>query len=419
MKNYLLAILVFIPLLLNAQISKTEFYRHLRYNHVSPVVDLALVHPIDEEAAKTESHYKVIKDQKGRIVEVLNNHFQTEKKHPLASIGAYKMSIAYQGNSESRIYYDINGNRIENDREVYKEVYTRNEKGDRIILEFFNLDNSRIESNWKIAKYEWKYQNGMIIERRYNLENEEVNLSPYFDFGITGIVLNDSGTPSEQFNLDNDLKVIENQLSIASYRDVYDALGNHVEYSYHDVNGNLTHSPWKFARATKSYDHKGNQIAMARYDSTNTLLFERDIPNNINVEIAMPLPTSDSMEIRRISEGYLIALQKMDPILMAEVMSDSLNKITIGYDRNLRKEFPRATTYNQMIAFANDWNKANNKFPFKPNNNVEILDIYNRIASVKLISDNWVEYLHLIKLDGRWEIINLIWQHKNIGRYPK
>ena len=50
-----------------------------------------------------------------------------------------------------------------------------------------------------------------------------------------------------------------------------------------------------------------------------------------------------------------------------------------------------------MMAFANSWNKSNTKFPVPANNNVTILDIYNRIATVKLVSDNWVEYLHLMK----------------------
>jgi len=70
-----------------------------------------------------------------------------------------------------------------------------------------------------------------------------------------------------------------------------------------------------------------------------------------------------------------------------------------------------------MISFAKDWNKSGSKFPFKPNNQIKILDIYNRIASVKLISDNWVEYLQLIKLDGEWEIMNSIWQYKDVKRY--
>ena len=89
-------------------------------------------------------------------------------------------------------------------------------------------------------------------------------------------------------------------------------------------------------------------------------------------------------------------------------MNDSLKKITIGWDRASKKEFAKPTTKGQMIAFATSWNKSNTKFPTKPNNQITILDIYNRIANVKLVSDNWVEYPHLIKLDGKWTVANLI-----------
>jgi len=117
--------------------------------------------------------------------------------------------------------------------------------------------------------------------------------------------------------------------------------------------------------------------------------------------------------------GYLKALQQLDSILMDQVMNDSLNKVTIGYDRSIRKELAIATTRNQMIAFAQNWNKSNAKFPPIPNDQMTILGIYNRIAAVQLVSDNWVEYLHLIKLDGKLEIINIIWRHKDVNRYPK
>lgn len=419
MKNFINLILFLFCVSVQAQDNSIEYYRHLRYNHVSPVIDIVAVHPIDKTVASYSSHYVFAFDNEGRVIEILNNHYQTEKKHPLASIGAYKVVIDYDGKTQTRTYFDINKNKISNDRGVYKEIYKLNEHEQIYSLDFFDLEDQKIESNWKIARYHWEYKDEMIVEKRYNLQDEMVDLSPYFDFGITGILLDKKGRPNAHFNRNANLEIEENELGVASYRDKYDALGNHIEYSYHDKEGSLTSSPWKFARAIKKYDSLGNNIGMARYDSTNTLLFERDIPNNVKTKMATTAEVKDSTEIKRISEGYLIALQKMDPILMAEVMSDSLNKITIGYDRKSRKEFPKATTYDQMIAFAKDWNKANNKFPFKPNNDVQILDIYNRIASVKLVSDNWVEYLHLIKLDGKWEIINLIWQHKDVGRYPK
>lgn len=60
-----------------------------------------------------------------------------------------------------------------------------------------------------------------------------------------------------------------------------------------------------------------------------------------------------------------------------------------------------------MIAFAKSWNKLDTKFPFRPNNQVKILDIYDRIATVRRTSGNWVAYLQLIKLDDTWQIMHL------------
>ena len=66
-----------------------------------------------------------------------------------------------------------------------------------------------------------------------------------------------------------------------------------------------------------------------------------------------------------------------------------------------------------MLKFAESWNKSGAKFPTNPKNHVTILDAYQKAASVKLVSDNWVEYLHLIKVNRQWKIINLLWLYKD------
>ena len=91
MKNITLLVFVLTSSLLNGQSSQAEFFRHLRYNHVSPIIELVFVHPIERSIAENSSHYVVERDSKGRIEAILNNHYQTEKKHPLASIGAYEV----------------------------------------------------------------------------------------------------------------------------------------------------------------------------------------------------------------------------------------------------------------------------------------------------------------------------------------
>jgi hypothetical protein len=43
---------------------------------------------------------------------------------------------------------------------------------------------------------------------------------------------------------------------------------------------------------------------------------------------------------------------------------------------------------------------------------VSILDIYQGAASAKVIAADWVDYLHLARWNGRWMIVNVLWEFK-------
>jgi putative lumazine-binding protein len=40
----------------------------------------------------------------------------------------------------------------------------------------------------------------------------------------------------------------------------------------------------------------------------------------------------------------------------------------------------------------------------------KILDIYQNAASAKIDASGWVDYLHLAKWNGRWVIVNVLWE---------
>ncbi|HEX2188133.1 MAG TPA: nuclear transport factor 2 family protein [Longimicrobiaceae bacterium] len=40
---------------------------------------------------------------------------------------------------------------------------------------------------------------------------------------------------------------------------------------------------------------------------------------------------------------------------------------------------------------------------------ITILDVYDDMASVKLVAQDWVDYLHLGRVDGKWVIVNVMW----------
>jgi hypothetical protein len=49
---------------------------------------------------------------------------------------------------------------------------------------------------------------------------------------------------------------------------------------------------------------------------------------------------------------------------------------------------------------------------------VTILDIYGNAASAKAVMADWVDYMQLAKVDGRWVIVNVLWEWKP-ARAPK
>ena len=50
--------------------------------------------------------------------------------------------------------------------------------------------------------------------------------------------------------------------------------------------------------------------------------------------------------------------------------------------------------------------------PDKQQKDVTILDIYENAASVKVVAGAWIDYLHIARADGRWQIINVLWELK-------
>ena len=418
MKDKTLKLLVVLTLTTTGLFAqKQRFFRQIAYNHVSPHVEIRGIHELSKDAAQGESYYIFSYDQEGRLIQIINNHYATERRHPLTTIGAYRTEVSYTDNKETWIYFDKNGNRVENDRRVFKEEFLSDKKGFKYQLNFYDLDDAPTESMWKIARYTWKKERNLVVEQRFGLDSTKVNVSPYFDFGTTGIAYSKNGFPKAHHNLDEQMKKTDNSEGLASYKDEYDENGNHVKWSYYNQSGQLVKNQWGYAYAVKEYDAKGNILGWKTFDEEGSLIQDRPMVSNANIKLASSPTKEDSLEVNRISRGYLEALQELDSIKMKRVMHPQLAKRTIGFDWKEKRENIRETSYDQMIGFSKSWNKSGNKFPYNPTNKPTILDIYDRIATVKLVSDNWVEYLHLIKENGEWKIINLLWSHKNVNAY--
>jgi len=57
--------------------------------------------------------------------------------------------------------------------------------------------------------------------------------------------------------------------------------------------------------------------------------------------------------------------------------------------------------------------RASNPTPKeKRQSDVTVLDVFENAASVKVVATDWVDYLHVAKFNGRWVIVNVLWELK-------
>lgn len=108
----------------------------------------------------------------------------------------------------------------------------------------------------------------------------------------------------------------------------------------------------------------------------------------------------DSLEIRQSALDYIESQQKPNPAQMERALHPRMVKRTFWKDRATGKDYLRETTTESMILLAESYNKNQDKFPPSPRKEVKLLDVSERTASVKLVADDWIDYLHIVKLNG-------------------
>ena len=66
-------------------------------------------------------------------------------------------------------------------------------------------------------------------------------------------------------------------------------------------------------------------------------------------------------------------------------------------------------TFAELVNLAKTYNK-NGRVPKDAPKEVILLDVLDQTASVKVVAVWGVDYMHLAKYDGKWKIVNILWQ---------
>jgi hypothetical protein len=120
--------------------------------------------------------------------------------------------------------------------------------------------------------------------------------------------------------------------------------------------------------------------------------------------------TSDRDAVQAAVEDYVDALYLVQPDRIQRSVHPQLTKK--GYWRKSTAEpfGPEQTmTYDQLFALAGKWN-SKGTLPKDAPRVIDIFDVQDQTASAKLTAQWGTDYFQLAKYDGRWMIVNILWQ---------
>ncbi|MCD0465880.1 nuclear transport factor 2 family protein [Flavobacterium sp. ENC] len=125
----------------------------------------------------------------------------------------------------------------------------------------------------------------------------------------------------------------------------------------------------------------------------------------------------DTLEIKRVALAYIEAQHHPNPKLMESALHPRLVKRSVFRNKETQKDYVSEYFAENMVILADTYNVKGDKFPKNPRKEVKLLDVSSRTASVKLLADTWIDYMHIVKTNGEWKIINVLWQYNDVSQH--
>lgn len=120
----------------------------------------------------------------------------------------------------------------------------------------------------------------------------------------------------------------------------------------------------------------------------------------------MQAVNEDIQIIETIVRGYFDSFATKDESRMESLVHPDLAKrhLVSNPDGSQRLEQMSAL---KLIQNSRSYGKGS--IPENARREVRVLDIYGNIATAIGLSESFVDYLHLAKIDGTWQIVNVLW----------
>jgi hypothetical protein len=124
--------------------------------------------------------------------------------------------------------------------------------------------------------------------------------------------------------------------------------------------------------------------------------------------VAGPATASDRDAVERAVLDYVEGVEQGKPELIERGVHIHLAKF--GFGRNREGDYKiYPMTFDELVELAANMKKEGH-VPENPTHNVEIFEVLDKTAAIKLTAFWGVDYMHLAKYDGEWKIVQVLWQ---------
>jgi hypothetical protein len=113
-------------------------------------------------------------------------------------------------------------------------------------------------------------------------------------------------------------------------------------------------------------------------------------------------------QIRATILDYVEGYYAGDADRVSRALFPSLAKRAIGKKKDGKLRFIQETA-DGFIKLTKSGDGPKSYPKEKQRAKIEVYDVYKNIASAKLIAADWMDYIHLAKVDGHWVIVNVLW----------
>lgn len=129
--------------------------------------------------------------------------------------------------------------------------------------------------------------------------------------------------------------------------------------------------------------------------------------------LAVPLPlaaqsSADSAAIRTTALDYIDGWWSGDDKRMSSALHPELVKRIRNTDANGHEWIDNQGASRLVLGTARGGGRETPAADRK--SDVRILDIFQNAASVRIDAGTWIDYLQLVRWNGRWVILNVLWE---------